>query len=164
MRAVGLGARLGRRRTSGANVVVSVVVQRVEAAEGEGDTMTVVDDYLRHMGSHDWDALANTITDNGLRRDGPFCDAIEGKDAYVAFLRGIIETLQGYVLKVARVSPVSDRLVYVELSETFEVNGVLTEYPECIVFETGDDGKICFVSVFMKTPGADAPVPGGRAS
>jgi hypothetical protein len=125
--------------------------------------MTVVDDYLRFMAEHDWDALAGTIADDGLRRDGPFCDVIEGKDAYVAFLRGIIETLQGYVLKVARVSPVGDRRVYVELSETFEVNGVLTEYPECILFETDDDGRIRFVSVFMKTPGAEAPVPGGRA-
>jgi hypothetical protein len=58
---------------------------------------------------------------------------------------------------------VGDRLVYVELSETFEVAGKLTEYPECITFELADDGRIRAVSVFMKTPGGDAPVEGGRA-
>jgi hypothetical protein len=115
------------------------------------------------MAAHDWDGLSETIADEGLTRDGPYCDRIEGKEPYVTFLRNIISSLKNYELKVQRVSEVSDRVSFVELTETFEVDGVLAEYPECILFERNDDGLICHVSVFMKQPGADAPVEGGRA-
>jgi hypothetical protein len=119
--------------------------------------------YLTCMASHDWEGLAETIADEGLTRDGPYCDRIEGKEAYVSFLRNIISSLEDYELKVQRISEVSDRVSFVELSETFKVDGVLTEYPECILFESNDDGLIRHVSVFIKQPGADAPVAGGRA-
>jgi hypothetical protein len=67
-------------------------------------------------------------------------------------------------VKVYRVSHASDRVSYVELTETFEVHGVLTEYPECILFRRGDHGLISHVSVFIKTPGAEAPVQKARAT
>ena len=127
---------------------------------GEG----AVERYLTCMAAHDWDGLAATIADEGLTREGPFCDRIEGKHRYVAFLRNVITSLKRYRLNVQRVSHVSDRVSYVELSETFEVDGVLAEYPECILFERNDDGFISHVSVFIKRPGAEAPVPGGRAT
>lgn len=127
------------------------------------NTCDAVERYLTCMGAHDWDGLADTITDTGLTREGPFCDRVEGKQRYVSFLRKVITSLKGYKLKVHRVSHVSDRVSYVELSETFEVDGVRTEYPECILFERGQDGLISHVSVFIKQPGDDAPVPGGRA-
>jgi hypothetical protein len=123
-----------------------------------------VERYLTCMAAHDWDGLAATIADEGLTREGPFCDRVEGRQRYVAFLRGVITSLKGYQLKVQRVAHVSDRLSYVELSETFEVDGVVTEYPECILFERSDDGLISHVSVFIKQPGAEAPVEGGRAT
>jgi hypothetical protein len=124
----------------------------------------IVERYLACMAAHDWDGLAATISDDGLTRDGPFCDRIDGKQRYVEFLSGLIPTLRDYELKVQRLSRVSDHLSYVELSETFGVNGVLTEYPECIVFEQGDDGLISHVSVFVKRPGDDGPVEGARAT
>ena len=114
------------------------------------------------MAAHDWDGLAATIADDGLVRDGPFCDVVEGKQPYVDFLRGIITSLRGYELRVGRVTHASDRLSYVELSETFEVDGQPTTYPECIVFERDDGGLISRVSVFIKQPGGDAPVEGER--
>ncbi|SRX94772.1 hypothetical protein MSP7336_03033 [Mycobacterium shimoidei] len=120
--------------------------------------------YLTCMAAHDWDGLADTITDSGLTREGPFCDRVEGKQNYVTFLRKIITSLKGYELKVQRVSHVSDRVSYVELTESFEIDGARTKYPECILFERGDDGLITHVSVFIKRPGADAPVPGGKAT
>jgi hypothetical protein len=116
------------------------------------------------MAAHDWDGLAATIAEEGLTRDGPFCDRLEGKQRYVAFLRDVIHSLKGYELKVQRVSSVSDRLSFVELSETFEVDGVFTEYPECILFERNENGLISHVSVFMKQPGGEAPVAGARAT
>lgn len=124
----------------------------------------VIERYLRCMAAHDWDGLAATIAEEGLTRDGPFCDRLEGKQRYVAFLRDVIQSLQDYELKVQRVSRVSDRLAFVELSETFEVDGVLTEYPECILFERNGSGLISHVSVFMKQPGGEAPVAGARAT
>jgi limonene-1,2-epoxide hydrolase len=135
-------------------------VQRAASERG----VDVVERYLNCMAAHDWDGLGATIADQGLTRDGPFCDRIEGKDAYVAFLRNVIPSLKNYELKVQRVSQVSDRVSFVELSETFEVDGVLTKYPECILFERNDDDLISHVSVFMKQPGADAPVEGARAT
>jgi SnoaL-like domain len=123
-----------------------------------------VERYLTCMSAHDWDGLGATIADEGLTRDGPFCDRIQGKQRYIDFLRGVITSLKGYQLKVQRVSHVSEQVTYVELSETFEVDGVLTEYPECILFERNDDGLICHVSVFTKQPGAEGPVKGACAT
>ncbi|MDT5015921.1 MAG: hypothetical protein QOD39_2081 [Mycobacterium sp.] len=122
-----------------------------------------IESYLACMAAHDWDGLAATLAEEGLTRDGPFCDRIEGKQGYVDFLRGIITSLDGYQLDVQRVSHVSDRVTFVELSETFGVDGVATAYPECILFERNDDGLISHVSVFMKQPGAEGPVEGARA-
>jgi SnoaL-like domain len=127
-------------------------------------TTTSVERYLACMAAHDWDGLAATIADDGLVRDGPFCDVVEGKAAYVGFLRGIITSLESYELRVERVSHLSDRLSFVELSETFNVDGTLTTYPECIRFDRDGDGLICGVSVFIKQPGGEAPVEGGRAN
>jgi limonene-1,2-epoxide hydrolase len=124
----------------------------------------VVEHYLTSLATNDWDGLADTIADEGLVRDGPFCDVVEGREPYIAFLRGVFSRLEGYQLKVQRVSHVSERVSYVELTETFEINGVPTEYPECILFEQNDDGLISHVSVFIKRPGADARLEGGRAT
>jgi hypothetical protein len=124
---------------------------------------TIVEDYLACMAAHDWDGLAATIADEGLTRDGPFCDRVEGKQQYVDFLRGVITSLDAYRLEVRRVSHVSDRLSFVELSETFSVDGALRTYSECILFERDDDGLITHVSVFIKQPGGKGPVTGARA-
>jgi hypothetical protein len=122
-----------------------------------------VESYLASMAAHDWEGLAATLADEGVTRDGPFCDRVVGKQPYVDFLRGIITSLDGYQLHVQRVSHVSNRVSFVELSETFGVDGVPTTYPECILFERNGDGLICHVSVFMKQPGGDGPVEGARA-
>ena len=123
-------------------------------SEVSGIRTDAVEHYLACMAAHDWDGLAATIAEEGLTRDGPFCDCVEGKQRYVDFLRGVISSLDGYQLQVQRVSHVSDRVSFVELSETFGVDGVATTYPECILFERNDNGLISHVSVFMKQPGA----------
>lgn len=123
----------------------------------------VVERYLTCLGTQDWDGLAATIADQGLVRDGPFCDVVEGKEPYIAFLRGVFSQFDGYQLHVHRISSVSEQLSYVELSESFEIDGVPTEYPECLVFERNNDGLISYVSVFIKRPGGEPRVEGGRA-
>ncbi len=113
-----------------------------------------VERYLACLATNDWDGLAATVADEDLIRDGPYCDVVEGKQPYLNFLRGVFAKLEGYRLNVQRVSHVSDRVSYVELSETFDIDGVPTEYPECLVFEQNDEGLINRVSVFIKQLGA----------
>ncbi|HWS93733.1 MAG TPA: nuclear transport factor 2 family protein [Mycobacterium sp.] len=115
----------------------------------------VVERYLEYLAAHDWDGLATTIADEGLTREGPFCDVIEGKQHYVAYLRKVVTNLKGHRLEVQRVSHVNSRLSYVELTEAFEIDGVPGECSECILFEQGDDGPISRVSVFFKQRQAD---------
>lgn len=112
----------------------------------------IVENYLTCMAAHDWDGLAATLAEDGLVREGPFCDVVEGKERYVAFLRDVLTSLKGYRLDVRRISHVSDEISYVEVSETVRVGSSSTEYPECILFERNSDGLIRRVSVFIKQP------------
>jgi hypothetical protein len=114
----------------------------------------VVERYLECLAAHDWDGLADTIADEGLIREGPFCDVVEGKAHYVAYLHKVCTNLQGHRLEVRRVSHVDSEISYAELSETFEIDSVATTWPECILFEQDDDGLISHVSVFFKQRGA----------
>jgi hypothetical protein len=115
----------------------------------------VVERYLTCLAAHDWDGLAATIADTGLIREGPFCDVVEGKEHYVAYLRKVLTTLKGHRLDVERVSHVDRRVSFVELTETFEIDGALAAWPECLLFEQNDDGLISHVSVFFKQRQAD---------
>ncbi|HEY1840637.1 MAG TPA: nuclear transport factor 2 family protein [Mycobacterium sp.] len=117
---------------------------------GQTDAAGVVESYLACLAVHDWDGLAATIADKDLIREGPYCDIVEGKQPYLKFLRGVFASLEGYRLDVQRISHASDRVCYVELSETFDIDGVPTGYPECLVFEQDLDGLINRVSVFIK--------------
>jgi hypothetical protein len=123
---------------------------------GNATTSTgVIERYLKCLADHDWDGLATTIADEGLVREGPFCDVVEGKAHYIAYLRKVLTQLKGHRLEVQRVSHVDTGLSYVELSEAFDIDGATTEWPECILFEQGDDGLISRVSVFFKQRGAE---------
>ncbi len=110
----------------------------------------VVERYLDCLAAHDWDGLAGTIAEDGLTREGPYCDRVDGKAHYVAYLRRVCTNLAGHRLTVQRVSRVNRRLSYVELIEAFEIDGAPTGWPECILFEQDDDGLISHVSVFFK--------------
>jgi hypothetical protein len=121
---------------------------------GQPDGAGTVERYLACLAVHDWDGLAATIADEDLIRDGPYRDVVEGKQLYLNFLRGVFAALEGYRLDVQRISHASDRVCYVELSETFDIDGVPTDYPECLVFELNPDGLINRVSVFIKQVGS----------
>lgn len=116
----------------------------------------VVERYLECLAAHDWQGLADTIADEGLTREGPFCDVIEGKAHYVAYLRKVCTNLAGHRLHVARVSHVDSRVSYAELSETFEIDDIATTWPECILFEQDHHGLISRVSVYFKQRHADS--------
>ncbi len=124
----------------------------------------VVERYLDCLAAHDWDGLADTIADEGLTREGPFCDLVEGKQHYVAYLRKVLTQLKDHRLDVKRVSHVNTRVSFVELTESFEIDGAPAAWPECLLFEQNDDGLISHVSVFFKQRGADAGAPRSSAS
>jgi hypothetical protein len=117
----------------------------------------VVERYLECLAAHDWDGLSDTIADEGLTREGPFCDRVDGKAHYVAYLRKVCTNMKGHRLEVQRVSHVDARVSFAELTETFEIDGVATTWPECILFEQGTDGLISRVSVFFKQRQGDTP-------
>ena len=117
---------------------------------GQPDEAGAVERYLACLAIHDWDGLAATIADDDLIRNGPYCDVVEGKQPYLRFLRGVFDALKGYRLDVHRISHANDQVCYVELSETFDIDGVPTEYPECLVFKQNSNGLINRVSVFIK--------------
>jgi hypothetical protein len=122
----------------------------VGASDAIGVGAGVVERYLECLAAHDWDGLATTIADDGLTREGPFCDVVEGKAHYVAYLRKVCTSIKGHRLEVRRVSHVDSHVSYAELTEAFEIDGVTATWPECILFEQGDDGLIHHVSVFFK--------------
>jgi ketosteroid isomerase-like protein len=127
--------------------------QAYEDAMGQKIQAGTVERYLACLAVNDWDGLAATIADDDLIREGPYCDVVEGKQPYLKFLQHVFASLKGYRLDVKRISHASPRLCYVELSETFDIDGVPTEYPECLVFEQNSDGLINRVNVFIKQLG-----------
>jgi SnoaL-like domain len=116
----------------------------------DADEAGSVERYLTCLAVNDWDGLAATIADDDLIREGPYYDVVEGKQPYLKFLRRVFASLTGYRLDVQRISHTADRLCYVELTETFDIDGVPTECSECLVFKQNSDGLINRVSVFIK--------------
>jgi limonene-1,2-epoxide hydrolase len=125
--------------------------------------MEVIERYFDALARHDWRALSACLAEEGLVRTGPFADVVHGRDAYVAFLQGLMPTLRGYRLEVAAIHPIAERRAVAELSETMEVDGALRTFPEAIFFGLDAAGRIAEVTIYIQQPGAEAPVPGGRA-
>jgi limonene-1,2-epoxide hydrolase len=126
--------------------------------------MGAVEDYLAAMTDRSWERVAAAIADEGLVRSGPFVDVIEGKQAYVDFLRAVCSPFDSYRLDVHRISRSGDRIVFAEIDEVIGRGGVVSSFPEVLLFELDDGGKIRYVSVFMKRPGQQPSIEGGRAS
>ena len=126
--------------------------------------MPAVEEYLSALSDRSWDRLATALADEGLVRNGPFVDVIEGKQAYVEFLRRVCSPFDAYRIDVHRLSRSGDRIVFAEIDEVIDWNGAVNSYPEVLLFELDEQGLIRYVSVFMKRPGAEPSISGGRAS
>lgn len=109
----------------------------------------VVRTYLDAMVARDWDALAACLTPDVVRL-GPYGDDYHGIDEYVPFLTRTLESLDGYVMRVDRVSAVGNDVVFAELSETVTVDGSRLETPEALVFDLAPDGRIARVAIFLR--------------
>jgi limonene-1,2-epoxide hydrolase len=111
--------------------------------------VAVVEEYLRSLVDHDWDALRATLSADVLRR-GPYLDDYDGADAYVAFLSATMPALDDYELEVARVWGDGDGRVCAELSETVTMNGARLRTDEAVVFDVDDLDRIVAVQVFLR--------------
>jgi ketosteroid isomerase-like protein len=111
----------------------------------------IVERYLDAIASHDWDVVDECIADDILRV-GPYGDRYAGRDDYLAFIADLMPKLQGYAMKLDRVTYVSEARAYAELNETVELNGKPMCTPEVLVFELNSDGRIARVDVFIQTP------------
>jgi hypothetical protein len=64
----------------------------------------------------------------------------------------LMPKLQGYAMKLDRVTYAGDARAYAELSETVELDGKPMRTPEVLVFELNSHGHIARVDVFIQTP------------
>ena len=115
----------------------------------------VVERYLLAITEHDWDALADCVTDDVVRV-GPYGDTYESKAAYITFLSDLLPTLPGYSMQISRVT-YGEGVAYAELAETVAVGGAPLRTPECLTFDLTEDGRIARIEVFTQTwPQVDA--------
>jgi hypothetical protein len=130
----------------------------MSAAHG-GSAADFVDSYR----AHDWDRLAQCLSDGGFERIGPYLDVISSKEEYVSFLKRVVPTLgPHYELAPVRITLGEDgTTAFGELIERVEIDGVLTDMPEVIVFDLAADGRISRMRLFLQQPGGTAPA-GGR--
>jgi ketosteroid isomerase-like protein len=112
--------------------------------------MDVVERYLDAIVSHDWHTFRDCVAEDVVRI-GPYGDRYEGRDAYVAFIADTMPRLEGYGMRVDRVTYASDTLAFAELSETVEIDGKPVRTPEALVFELDDDGCIAHIEIFIQT-------------
>ncbi len=108
-----------------------------------------LDRYFDALRRHDWPALAACLAED-VHRTGPYLDEVRGREAYVRFLAGLLPSLRGYELRVSGVQAVGERAAWVRLSETLEVRGRRTEFPEALYFELDAAGRIRRVDVYIK--------------
>jgi ketosteroid isomerase-like protein len=119
----------------------------------------VVERYLDAISTHDWDALAACLADDGFTRVGPWGDEYPDKAEYVDFIADLMPRLPGYELRVDRVTYSAEkRVAVVELSETVDVDGNPHRTPEALVFDLDGDpanGRIRRIQVFIQTLGVE---------
>jgi len=113
--------------------------------------MDVLERYFDALRTHDWSALSDCLCED-VSRMGPYLDAIEGRDAYVAYLAQVVPTLQNYDLRVTRIDKLEGGSRLVRLREILDVDGESTDFPEALVFDFDSAGLISHVDIYLKQP------------
>lgn len=122
--------------------------------------MSAVDRYFEGLQARDWKGVGACLADD-VQRTGPYLDVVRGRRDYVDFLSRVLPSLRGYELKLFRIREVDGGSVLAELSETVEVDGVRTEFPEVILFDLDERGLICRVDVYVKQLAGSRGAPAG---
>jgi len=113
--------------------------------------VTILERYFDALRAHDWSSLADCLAEN-VRRTGPFLDVVEGREAYVAFLARVVPALENWSLEVARIHRLDDDSALVLLSETLDVEGTATEFPEALLFGFDPGGRIVRIDIYLQRP------------
>ena len=111
----------------------------------------VVERYLHAIASQDWAVVEECIADD-IVRVGPYGDRYAGRDEYLAFIADLMPQLEGYAMRLDRVTRASPTLAFVELSETVQMDGKPMVTPEVLVFELTRDERIARVEIYIQTP------------
>ena len=127
--------------------------------------MGAVEDYIAYYGTHQWEQLKGVFDVGDFKRVGPYLDVFTDVTAYVDFLEQVVPTMGAeYELRVERIIyAAGGNVVVAQLIEHLELDGEMTDIPETIVFDLNDEGLIRRMSLYLKQPGALAPVGGTDA-
>jgi hypothetical protein len=120
--------------------------------------MDAVEDYISYCGAHQWQQLRTVFDHSGFTRTG-YADLFTDVDKYVDFLEEIVPTLGAdYQLQIEPIvyAP-GEKVAFAELIEHLELEGVMTDLPETIIFDVNDEGLIRRMSLYLKQPGGLAP-------
>jgi len=115
----------------------------------------VVEQYFELLIAHDFDRLADLLTDD-IVRIGPFGDMKSPLVPYLEFLADLMPRLPGYAMDVHRVM-YSDGVAVAEITETIEVDGTKIPTPEALVFDLAPDGRIRKIQIYIQRLDDDAP-------
>ena len=111
----------------------------------------MLDRYFEAIRSHDWSALSDCLAPD-VHRTGPYLDVVEGREEYVAYLARVVPSLRNYQLTVSRIDRLEGGGALVRLSETLDVDGVASEFPEALLFDFDSAGLISRVDIYLKQP------------
>ena len=118
-----------------------------ETASGAG---AVVRRYLDAVAAHDWDAAGDCLSQDVLRI-GPFGDAYQGREQYLAFLSHLVPTLAGYRMEIERVLAAGTAgTVVAQLTETVEMDGKTVVTPESLIFEFDEHDAIREIRIYIQ--------------
>lgn len=113
--------------------------------------MQVLERYFDALRNHDWEGLATCLAED-VHRTGPYLDVVRGKQAYVEFLSGVVPKLRNHSITVSRMRRLDRDSALVELSESLDVDGARAEFPEVILFDFDEEGRILRVDIYIKQP------------
>jgi hypothetical protein len=121
--------------------------------------MGAIEDYIVYCGAHQWRQLRTVFDHSDFKRTG-YNDLFTDVDKYVDSLEEIVPTFGAdYELQVERiVSAPGEKVAFGQFVEHLELKGVLTDIPETIIFDLNDEDLIRRMSLYLKQPGALAPV------
>jgi predicted SnoaL-like aldol condensation-catalyzing enzyme len=108
-----------------------------------------VDRYFAAMERHDWEELRSCLSDS-FSRVGPYEDHAWGTpDDYVAFLRGLLPTLNGQRVVITEMVE-EGPLVHVNVTETIDVEGSPHTVRVAGTFRLDQNDRIEHVEVFVR--------------
>ncbi len=119
----------------------------------------VVDRYFSSLSARDWAGLGLVLAE-GVVRVGPFGDRLDGRAAYLDFLRGTVPP--DYRNDVRRIVGAPDgRAAFARVTEHLRYPEQELHLEEAYAFEMGADGLITRIEIYWQTPHDD---PGGFGS